>query len=275
MSAETGLVRALTRERWIVGACLALACLFAWSWLFWQARQMSEPPAAMGDMGGMAAMATMGPAPGTIAYMASAFMMWALMMVAMMLPSAAPMILAYVRISGDTRREAGALVPSFLFAGLYLAMWTAFALVAATVQSLLAQAGAISAAKLAVGDARLASVLLIAAGLYQVTPIKRVCLAQCRSPASFLMREWRPGWGGSIRLGVLHGLYCLGCCWLLMALLFIGGVMNLAWVALLAALVLAERVLPIGERAALAIGGLAIAAGFAVLLAPDLMGLRT
>jgi hypothetical protein len=142
-------------------------------------------------------------------------------------------------------------------------------------QSLLAQAGVISAAKLAVCDARLASVLLIAAGLYQVTPIKRVCLAQCRSPASFLMREWRPGWGGSIRLGVLHGLYCLGCCWLLMALLFIGGVMNLAWVALLAASVLAERVLPIGERAALAIGGLTIAAGFAVLLAPDLMGLRT
>jgi predicted metal-binding membrane protein len=272
MSGEAGPARALTRDRWIVGACLALACLFAWSWLFWQARQMSQPPAAMGGMG---AMATMGPSPGTIAYLASAFVMWALMMLAMMLPSAAPMILAYARIAGDTRRGAGALVPGFLFAGLYLAMWTAFSFVAATAQSLLAQAGVISAAKLAVGDVRLGGVLLIAAGLYQLTPIKRVCLAQCRSPAAFLAREWRPGWGGSIRVGVLHGLYCLGCCWLLMALLFVGGVMNLAWVALLAVSVLAERVLPIGERAALAIGGLAITAGFATLLAPDLMRLQT
>jgi predicted metal-binding membrane protein len=96
---------------------------------------MSQPPAAMGGMGGMAAMATVGPTPGTIAYLASAFVMWALMMVAMMLPSAAPMILAYARIAGDTRREAGALVPSFLYAGLYLAMWTAFSLVAATVKA--------------------------------------------------------------------------------------------------------------------------------------------
>jgi predicted metal-binding membrane protein len=101
MNAETGLVRALTRERWIVGACLALACLFVWSWLFWQARQMSQPPAAMGGMGGMAAMATMGPAPGTIAYLASAFVMWAPMMVAMMLPLAAPMIPVALRASAD------------------------------------------------------------------------------------------------------------------------------------------------------------------------------
>jgi predicted metal-binding membrane protein len=274
MSAEVGLVRALARNRWIVGTCLALACVFAWSWLFWQARQMSQP-ATMSGMDGMAAMASMGPAPGTIAYLTSAFVMWALMMVAMMLPSAAPMILSYTRIAGDTRREAGALVPSIVFAGLYLTVWTAFSLVAATAQSLLAQAGVISAAKLAIGNARLAGVFLIAAGLYQMTPIKRVCLSQCRAPASFLTREWRPGWGGSIRLGVLHGLYCLSCCWLLMALLFVGGVMNLAWVALLAILVLAERILPVGERGALAIGGLAIAAGFAMLLAPDLMGFRS
>ena len=275
MSAEAGVVGAPTRDRWIVGACLALACLFAWSWLIWQALQMSEPPAAMGSMDGMAAMATMGPAPGTMAYLVSAFAMWAIMMVAMMLPSAAPMILGYARIAGNTRRDAGVLIPSLLFAGLYLAMWTAISLVAATAQSLLAQAGVISAAKLAIGDARLAGLLLIVAGLYQVSPIKRACLAPCRSPASFLTREWRPGWSGFIRLGVLHGLYCLGACWLVMALLFVGGVMNLAWVALLAVTVLAERLLPIGGRAALVIGGLAIAAGVAVLLAPDLMGLRT
>ena len=201
--------------------------------------------------------------------------MWALMMVAMMLPSAAPMILTYSRMAGEARRKGGALIPGLLFAGLYLAIWIAFSLLAATAQSLLAQAGVISAARLAIGDARLAGALLIAAGLYQVTPLKRACLARCRAPAAFLMREWRPGWSGAFRLGLLHGLYCLGCCWLLMALLFVGGVMNLAWVALIAVLVLAEKVLPIGERAALAIGGLAIAAGVAVLIAPGLLALRT
>jgi predicted metal-binding membrane protein len=267
MSARTQAASVATRNRWILGATLVLALAAAWTWLIFQARQIAQPAAsAMGDM---APMVGMGPAPGTPAYLAGASAMWAVMMAAMMLPSAAPMIL--VRAGGARRGEGGGLVHGLLFAALYLATWTAFALAAALAQSLLAQTGVISPARLAVGDARLAGVLLVAAGLYQLTPVKRACLTRCRSPAAFLAREWRPGLGGAVRLGLLHGLHCLGCCWLLMFLLFVGGVMNLAWVALLAALVLAERVLPLGHRAATAIGALALSAGASLLLAPDLL----
>jgi len=108
--------------------------------------------------------------------------------------------------------------------------------------------------------------LLVLAGLYQLTPLKRACLDQCRSPLSFVTRLWRPGWRGAVRLGLAHGAYCIGCCWLLMALLFVGGVMNLAWVAVLAVLVLIEKVAPIGVRGAQAIGIVAIAAGIFLLV---------
>jgi predicted metal-binding membrane protein len=114
------------------------------------------------------------------------------------------------------------------------------------------RSGAVSEINLAFGDQRVCGALLIAAGLYQATPLKRVCLQNCRSPMSFLMRFWRPGWAGAARLGLTHGIYCLGCCALLMALLFVFGVMNLVWVAALALFVLSEKVLRIGPRIAAA-----------------------
>ena len=159
----------------------------------------------------------------------------------------------------------GPISPTTLFAAAYLGVWALFSVAAAALQALLTGLHLVSAATLTLGDRRAAGILLIAAGLYQATPLKRLCLAQCRSPLSFLMGHWRPGWRGALGMGAEHGLYCLGCCWLLMALLFVGGVMNLGWVAVLAVLVLIEKVTPIGPRGAWAIGVGAVLAGAGML----------
>lgn len=253
MAQEGVIARLLRRDRWIVGACLALACAFAWAWLFVTARQMG----AMAGMGGTSA-------PGP--YLTSAFVMWLLMMVAMMLPSASPMILLYARMAGRA-----ALPPTVVFAGVYLALWAAFSLLAAGIQTLLVRAGLISAMTLRFGDGRLAGGLLLLAGLYQLTPLKQACLGACRAPFSFLTRLWRPGLGGALWLGVRHGLYCLGCCWALMALLFVGGVMSLPWIALLAVVVLLEKLAPIGEAGGKVLGALAASAGLVLIIDPALL----
>jgi predicted metal-binding membrane protein len=193
--------------------------------------------------------------------------MWLLMMVAMMLPSASPMILFYNRFARRSgMRHAAAAVAWFVSA--YVAIWAIFSLLAAALQAMLISAGAVSAMALAFGDRRLAGALLLLAGLYQLSPLKRSCLASCRSPLDFLMRLWRPGTVGALRLGMTHGLYCLGCCWALMLLLFVGGVMNLAWIASLALLVAAEKLAPARFRLSLALGAVLVLAGLARLLSP-------
>ena len=159
------------------------------------------------------------------------FVMWLIMMIAMMLPSAAPMILLYCKLARGARQQGGVFASTTVFAGFYLAVWGGFSALAALVQRALVRSGAITDMGLAFGDKRIGGALLIAAGLYQVTPFKTACPEKCRSPLSFLMRLWRPGLLGAARLGLTHGLYCLGCCAMLMALLFVFGVMDLAWVA--------------------------------------------
>jgi predicted metal-binding membrane protein len=159
-----------------------------------------------------------------------------------MLPSAAPMILLYSRVAA--RAPAGGLALATVFVLAYLAVWTGFSAAAALAQALLISTGLMSAAALAVGDNRIAGALLVLAGLYQLSPLKQACLDQCRSPLTFIIRLSRPGAAGALRLGLAHGLYCLGCCWALMLLLFVGGVMNLAWIAVLALLVLIEKLAP-------------------------------
>lgn len=207
----------------------------------------------MAGMAGMAGMAMAEPlSPPEIA---AAFLMWALMMVAMMLPSALPMILLYARLA----HRASAMLA---FALAYILVWTGASLIAAMAQQGLIAADILDS-RLILGHPLLAGALLIAAGLYQFSPLKRRCLDRCRSPLSFLISGWRPGMAGAIHLGLRHGLYCLGCCWLLMALLLVGGVMNLAWVALLAAIVLAEKIAPGGRWTATGVGGVALLAGFA------------
>jgi predicted metal-binding membrane protein len=173
--------------------------------------------------------------------------MWWVMMIAMMIPSATPFVLLYARVM----RHAAAQNPqavtyvstTSLVAG-YLLAWLVFSIAASAIQYLLQHAGVIAPMMLWSQSAVLSAVVLAAAGVYQLSPLKLACLQQCRSPAQFLTQHWRKGRGGALRMGVEHGMWCVGCCWLLMALLFVGGVMNLVWIALLAVLVLCEKLLP-------------------------------
>jgi len=230
--APVAVERLLSRHGLIVGAALAAAAAVAWVWL-------AATAAAGMDM---AAMPGMMPEPWSAGYLVPAFVMWTLMMVAMMLPSAAPMILLHARIDRGPRRAR--LFDTAIFALAYLAVWTLFSAAAAAAQALLVDLGLVSAMALTLGSRVAAAALLVAAAAWQLSAAKRICLDQCRSPLAFILRLWRPGAAGALRLGLAHGLYCLGCCWVLMLLLFVGGVMNLAWVAALAALVLAEKYAP-------------------------------
>jgi predicted metal-binding membrane protein len=241
----------------IAGGAVAAAAVLAWLWLI-------RMEAGMSAMEGMAGHAMPVP-PWSGAYLLPAFTMWALMMVAMMLPSAAPMILLHARID-RAERPHQRLMHSLLFILGYLVVWSLFSLAAALAQSALIAAGLISATSLVLGQRALAAGLLLAAATYQLSRAKAACLDQCRSPIYFVMRYARPGAAGALRLGTIHGLYCLGCCWGLMLLLFVGGVMNLAWIALLAALVFVEKVAPTSWHAsrwiaaALAAGAIGIVA---------------
>ncbi|MCA1660921.1 MAG: DUF2182 domain-containing protein [Novosphingobium sp.] len=185
-------------------------------------------------------MAAMTADPWSAAYLVPAFAMWALMMVAMMLPSALPMILLHARVARQGGRAA--LPPSTVaFALAYLLLWSGFALLAALAQAALVAGGAVSAMGLSLNSPLLAAGVLLLAAMYQVSAVKRACLDKCRSPLAFVSRGFRPEWRAALRLGLAHGLYCIGCCWALMGLLFLGGVMNLAWIAALGAVVIAEK----------------------------------
>jgi predicted metal-binding membrane protein len=195
-------------------------------------------------------------------------LMWWVMMIAMMTPSAAPLVLLYRRVlRHHAATEASSAVPSmFLLAG-YLTAWLAFSICAASLQKVLQPTGLISEMMLWSKSAPLSAIVLASAGVYQFSPLKRACLTQCRSPVNFLTAHWRPGVTGSFLLGMRHGIYCVGCCWLLMALLFVGGIMNLVWIAALALIVFIEKILPGGERVGRVLGVVLIAwAGVTLLV---------
>ena len=166
--------------------------------------------------------------------------------VAMMLPSAAPMILLFATLNRKQRETGHPYVATSIFAGGYLAAWAGFSLVAVFLQWGFERTGILS--PMLVGtNVTFGGVLLLAAGVYQLTPMKRACLRQCRSPLAFLSTRWRRGARGATRMGLEHGAFCVGCCWFLMGLLFFGGVMNLYWIAGLALLVLLEKSVPAGH----------------------------
>jgi predicted metal-binding membrane protein len=158
----------------------------------------------------------------------------------MMLPSAAPAVLLYGRVR-EMRGGDAAIAQTWVFLTGYLLVWLLFSIMAAGAQLFL------TGPSMALQNRVAEGAVLVAAGIYQLSPFKSACLSRCRSPAQFLSRHWRPGRDGAIRLGVLHGADCVGCCWMLMALLFVGGVMNLLWVVALTAIVAAEKLLPRGE----------------------------
>jgi predicted metal-binding membrane protein len=233
-----------------------LAALVALAWLY------LASGAGMGTMPDMADM-QMPPSPWALS-----FAMWATMMVAMMTPSASPAILLYGRVHGHAAAQGrvSGLAPTTAFAAGYLLLWILFSTLATSAQVALEHAGLLTSTNLGSRSRWLSAGVLALAGLYQFSPHKNACLSKCRAPAAFLSQHWRPGVGGALRLGALHGLYCLGCCWLLMALLFVGGVMNLAWIAALTVLVLAEKLLPGGAWIGRATGLLLLAASAVVLL---------
>jgi predicted metal-binding membrane protein len=176
-------------------------------------------------------------------------LMWFVMMIGMMVPSAAPMILLFGSVQ---RRQLATESPALrvaLFTAGYLLTWGSFSLLAATAQVALTERAVLAPLTLTVAG-WLGAVLVALAGIYQLTPLKNVCLRHCRSPAEFLSNHWRRGSAGALRMGVVHGLYCVGCCWLLMGLLFVVGVMNLVWVAAIAGFILVEKLVPRGETVA-------------------------
>jgi len=172
------------------------------------------------------------------------FLMWAVMMAAMMLPTAAPMIIAYARMQAADRSRGAGWMPVFMFSGGYVQTWAAFSLAAAVLQAGLTHLALMSPMMMKVGSGPLAGGILIMAGLYQFTPLKQACLSLCRTPLSFLMTEWRDGALGALQMGWRHGLFCIGCCWALMGLLFVGGVMNSAWIIAITLYVLIEKIMP-------------------------------
>ena len=241
---------ALRHDRMLVLAGLAVVIALSWIWLLMGAGlHMDEM-----DMGGGGQIMLMAP-PWTAGYAATVFLMWVIMMAAMMLPSAAPAILLVAALTRQ-RGDLHAVGSSGQFALGYVAVWAAFSLIATLTQWGLDRAGLLSETMASRGAA-LGGALLIAAGLYQWTPWKQACLRHCRTPLDFLTRYWRRGAFGPMRAGAWHGAFCLGCCWMLMGLLFVGGLMNMFWIAGLALLVLIEKLLPLGPRVS-QVAGLAL-----------------
>jgi predicted metal-binding membrane protein len=228
----TVLERLLRRDRSMALLALIAAVLLAWTYLLagigMEGHSMSMPDMAMP-----------GAPDWTASRFALMFAMWGIMMVATMLPGAAPMILLFATIE-RRRRDHSPLPATLRFAGAYVAVWLGFSLVATLLQWQLDRLTLLSSA-MATTSALLSAVILIAAGIYQFTPWKQACLRNCRTPLEFISAHWSRGAFG---IGLRHGLYCLGCCWMIMLLLFVGGVMNLVWVALIATYILAEKALP-------------------------------
>jgi len=285
MDSASPLERLLKRDRLITIAGLAVLCLLAWLYIIagaglgmnaWEMSRLaffphlqtgdmtSDMPGM--DMSGMAMEAE--PRIWGLALWTLMIAMWWIMMIAMMSPSATPAVLLYARVYRQALTQGqiqDKLAPTGVFVAGYLLVWLAFSIVAATLHWLLEREAFVSST-MSSQSRWLSGIVLIAAGLYQFSPLKSACLSHCRAPTAFLSSHWRPHALGALRLGVLHGTFCVGCCWMLMALLFVGGVMNLVWIAALAILVLAEKVFPagkwVGRAAALAL----IAWGSATLL---------
>jgi predicted metal-binding membrane protein len=242
---DRGIEAALRRDRWAVAGSLTLIVALAWLYVWRDAAHMAQHLHQ----------------PSTLAML---FAMWAVMMVGMMLPSAAPAILLYATLVRKNGERGTVLPAAWTFAAAYLVVWTGFSLAAALAQTSLAHAGLL-APMMVSADRTLSGAILLAAGLYQLTPAKAACLSRCAHPLQFFTARWRAGSGGAFRMGLEHGAYCLGCCWALMLVLFVAGVMNLLWVALIAAFVLLEKLLPAGRLTSWIAGAALAAAGLYLL----------
>src|SRR4051812_5977406 len=240
----------------LLAAILAVAGV-AWSYIALSSAHMNMDGVAHAAMG-------MSSVPWTAKTAVLMFLMWAIMMVAMMLPSAAPMVLTYAAVVGRVAPHQAKPTSVAVFAAAYLLVWLGFSVGATLLQWSLERAAILSPSTMALGPT-LGGGLLIAAGLYQWSPLKEFCLRNCRSPLTFVASNWRPDLEGALRMGVWHGAYCVGCCYALMLLLFVGGVMNLLWVAAISAFVLVEKLIGQGTRLARGLSGGALVLGGVIL----------
>ncbi len=235
----------------LLGAPIAVA-LGCWIYLGLMISDMSTIP-------GMAAM-MMYPNAVTPMILLGLFLMWAIMMAAMMLPTAAPMILAYTRMQASDRSRGASWWPVAAFSGGYVIAWAGFSMAAAVLQAGLTSLAFMSPMMMKI-TVPLAGGTLIIAGLYQFSSLKQSCLRQCRTPMSFLMTQWREGTWGALGMGWRHGLFCVGCCWALMGLLFVVGVMNTAWIIAITIYVLIEKIVPGSEILSKLVGAAMIGLG--------------
>lgn len=256
----SALERILRRDRQIVVGGLVFVSLASWLYILTgAATDMGEIASAPDGTTGTMRFAW------TPAHLGLMLAMWWVMMVAMMLPSAAPMVLLFATVNRKSRQQDRPYVPTGFFAAGYLVAWGGFSLIAVLLQWGLERLSLLSPT-LHVVSLDLGAALLIGAGIYQLTPLKHACLRHCRSPIDFIARYWRQGTGGAFRMGLQHGLFCLGCCWVLMVLLFYAGIMNLLWIAGLALYVLLEKLAPAGHYLGQYTGGLLILWGAWVLV---------
>ena len=259
----------LRRDRLLIAGALGMTAALAWGYVLWLADDM--------DMGGMdmtgfrivpagLGLMALADAPWGVIEFAFVFVMWAVMMIGMMAPSVAPMLLAYARVGRQGNVKGKPLAATGWFAAGYFLTWMGFALAATLVQWMIERAGLLDS-RMASASNVLGGVVLIAVGLYQLSPLKDVCLTRCQSPIDFLTHcgGFRGDLPGCLLMGFRHGAYCIGCCWVLMALLFVGGVMNVLWIALLAMLVLLEKLAPFGRWIARGAGAVCVGAGAAML----------
>ena len=227
----------LKRDRIVVLGGLAAVTLLAWVYMFYLAANMAGM-----DMTAMPRALAWGPTELVLT-----FIMWSVMMVAMMTPSASPMVLSFARINRQRRLQNRPLASTGMFLLGYLLVWVGFSALATLFQWGLHSAALLSP-MMVTTSAILGGVILLAAGIFQLTPLKHLCLSHCRTPMGFLLTEWREGNSGALIMGLRHGRFCLGCCWVLMALLFVAGVMNLLWMVIITAFVLIEKLVPAGDR---------------------------
>jgi predicted metal-binding membrane protein len=249
---DTGKIeKTLAQDRRLVLLAIIILTTLSWVYLHITSGQMASGDMSSMGMGDMADPNMMGAMtasqmPWTFTTFFLMFVMWSVMMIGMMIPSAAPTILLFAKVQ---RKKLADQMPATRIASFtagYLLVWICFSVAATGLQWILTEARLLSPMMVS-ANTYLATALLISAGLYQLTPLKHACLKQCQTPLGFLTRHWRDGTSGALQMGIHHGMFCLGCCWVLMALLFVGGVMNLAWIAAIAIFVLVEKLVPKGE----------------------------
>jgi predicted metal-binding membrane protein len=249
------------RDRLVVMVALVAMTVLAWGYMVHEARVMVHTGVCC-----CAGMKMSGPDtnPWLAATLLPLFLMWTEMMVAMMIPSAAPMILTFALVNRKRREQQRPFVPTGIFLLGYLVVWTGFSALAALAQWIL-HAKALLSPMMVSTSPLLGGALLVTAGIFQWTPLKNACLTHCRSPLGFLMTDWREGRWGAFKMGLKHGAYCTGCCWMLMGLLFVAGVMNIWWIAILTVFVLVEKIVPKGLWAGKVVGTLLVAWGIWLL----------